>query len=50
MRALSILERHARDIPWNGIGAKTYGLHDLNAALAEAESFKVPKALVAPNQ
>jgi threonine dehydrogenase-like Zn-dependent dehydrogenase len=49
LRALRILERHARDIPWNEIGAKTYGLHDLNAALAEAETFKVPKALVKPN-
>jgi hypothetical protein len=36
-------------MPWNEIGAKTYGLHDLNEALAEAEALKVPKALVKPN-
>lgn len=49
LRALRILERHARRVPWHEIGAKTYGLHDLNEALAEAESLTVPKALVAPN-
>ena len=49
LRALRILERHARRVPWNEIGQKVYGLHELDAALAEAESFKVPKALVAPN-
>ena len=49
LRALRILERHARRVPWSEIGQKVYGLHDLDAALAEAESFKVPKALVAPN-
>jgi L-iditol 2-dehydrogenase len=49
LRALRILERHARQIPWNEIGAKTYGLNDLNEALKEAEAFKVPKALVSPN-
>ena len=49
LRALRILDRHARQVPWNEIGAKTYALTDLNTALAEAESFKVPKALVKPN-
>jgi L-iditol 2-dehydrogenase len=49
LRALRVLERHARRMPWNEIGAKTYGLHDLNEALAEAEALKVPKALVKPN-
>jgi L-iditol 2-dehydrogenase len=49
LRALRILERHARRIPWHEIGAKTYGLYDLNEALAEAEALKVPKALVKPN-
>ena len=49
LRALRMLERYARRVPWNEIGAKTYGLHELNTALAEAESFKVPKALVKPN-
>ena len=49
LRALRILERHARRMPWHEIGAKTYGLHELNDALAEAEALKVPKALVKPN-
>lgn len=48
LRALRILERHAHHVPWREIGAKTYGLYDLNAALREAEAFKVPKALVSP--
>jgi len=49
LRALRVLERHARHVPWGEIGAKTYGLHELNEALAEAEAFRVPKALVKPN-
>ncbi len=49
LRALRILERHARHIPWHEIGAKTYGLHHWTDALAEAEAYKVPKALVKPN-
>lgn len=49
LRALRILERHARRVPWRDIGAKTYGLHDLNDALHEAERFRVPKALVKPD-
>ncbi|MEX2270580.1 MAG: zinc-binding dehydrogenase [Vicinamibacterales bacterium] len=49
LRALRILERHAARVPWREIGTKTYGLHDLNTALAEAEALTVPKALVKPN-
>ncbi|HUF22912.1 MAG TPA: zinc-binding dehydrogenase [Vicinamibacterales bacterium] len=49
LRALRILERHAGHVPWHEIGAKTYALDELNTALAEAEAFKVPKALVKPN-
>lgn len=48
LRALRILERHARDIPWREIGARTYRLHELNEALREAEAFRISKGLVAP--
>jgi threonine dehydrogenase-like Zn-dependent dehydrogenase len=48
LRALRILERHAADIPWRDIGAKTYGLRELNTALADAEAMRIPKALVKP--
>ena len=49
LRALRILECHARHVPWHAIGAKTYSLHELNEALAEAEALTVLKALVKPN-
>jgi L-iditol 2-dehydrogenase len=49
LRALRILERHAHHVPWREIGAKTYGLHELDGALKAAEAFTVPKALVKPN-
>jgi len=49
VRALRILERHHRSVPWRAIGAKTYPLGDLNQALADAEAMRLPKALVQPN-
>lgn len=49
LRALTILERHAQQVPWCDIGARVYALSELNAALAAAESMQIPKALVAPN-
>jgi L-iditol 2-dehydrogenase len=48
LRALSILERHAASIPWREIGARRYGLRQLDAALADAEAMRIPKALVDP--
>jgi L-iditol 2-dehydrogenase len=48
LRALDALERWGSEVPWHRIGAKTYGLGQLNEALAEAEALKVPKALVDP--
>ena len=48
LRALRALERYGSEVPWQRIGAATYGLHGLNDALAAAEAFKVPKALVDP--
>ena len=48
LRALSILERHAASIPWREIGERRYGLRQLDAALADAEAMRIPKALVDP--
>jgi threonine dehydrogenase-like Zn-dependent dehydrogenase len=48
MTALTMLERHAEDVPWERIGATTFGLDELNEALAEAEALKFSKALVKP--
>jgi L-iditol 2-dehydrogenase len=49
LRALSILERHP-SIPFRKIGARRYALHELDAALADAEAMRIPKALVDPWQ
>jgi L-iditol 2-dehydrogenase len=48
LRALRALERHGGEVPWHRIGAATYGLTGLNDALAAAEAFRLPKALVDP--
>ncbi len=50
VRALRILERHASRMAWRDIGARTFGLHQLNTALSEAEAFRIPKAIVDPWQ
>lgn len=48
LRALQALERHGHEVPWARIGAATYGLGQLNEALALAGALKIPKALVNP--
>ncbi len=48
VRALRILERYHATIPWRAIGARTYGLTEINEALADAEAMRLPKALVRP--
>ncbi len=48
LRALSILARWPAEVPWAKLGARTYGLGALNEALAAAEAFEIPKALVDP--
>ena len=48
LRALQVLERYHHEIPWHLIGARTYGLGQINDALAVAESMVIPKALVDP--
>jgi 2-desacetyl-2-hydroxyethyl bacteriochlorophyllide A dehydrogenase len=48
LRALSILETTAGQVPFRAIGARTFRLEDVNEALAEAEAMRLPKALVAP--
>ena len=50
LRALGFLERYAASVPWRRIGVRTYGLAALNDALADAESMRIPKALVDPFQ
>ena len=48
LRALSYLERYARQVPWREIGGRTYSLSGLNEALADAEAMRITKALVDP--
>jgi threonine dehydrogenase-like Zn-dependent dehydrogenase len=48
LRALTVLDRQRGRIPFRKIGAKRYGLSELNAALADAEAMRIPKALVDP--
>ncbi|HEX5070572.1 MAG TPA: zinc-binding dehydrogenase, partial [Vicinamibacterales bacterium] len=50
LRALRALERYGSDVPWDRIGARTFGLGDLNEALETAGALKIPKALVDPWQ
>ncbi len=50
LRALALLERHASRVPWRRIGARVYGLDQLNDALADAEAMRLPKALVDPRR
>lgn len=47
-QALTLLARHAATVPWARIGAVTFGLDELNEALADAEALRFSKALVAP--
>ena len=48
LRALSILEHNGARIPFRRIGARRYGLGELNNALRDAEAMRIPKALVDP--
>ena len=48
LRALRALERYQHEVPWHLIGARTYGLRDINDALRVAESLAIPKALIDP--
>jgi L-iditol 2-dehydrogenase len=48
LRALGALDRYGHEVPWQLIGAKTFGLGEINQALAEAEALAIPKALVDP--
>jgi L-iditol 2-dehydrogenase len=48
LRALELLERHGAHVPWQAIGARTYGLKDVGQALADAEAMRITKALVDP--
>jgi L-iditol 2-dehydrogenase len=48
LRAIGALERYAGEVPWHRIGARTFGLADINTALEVAAALTVPKALVDP--
>ncbi len=48
LRALGALERYRDEVPWERIGAATYGLGEINEALSAAEALAIPKALVDP--
>ena len=48
LRALRALERYHHEIPWHLIGAQTFGLSQINEALACAGALTIPKALVDP--
>jgi L-iditol 2-dehydrogenase len=48
LRALTFLERYAASVPWSAIGERTYALHQLDEALADAEAMRITKALVDP--
>jgi L-iditol 2-dehydrogenase len=47
--ALTLLARYGESIPWARIGSATFGLRDLDRALADAEAMRFSKALVRPN-
>jgi L-iditol 2-dehydrogenase len=49
LRALTVLDLHARTIPFRDIGARVYPMSEINAALADAEAMRLPKALVDPS-
>ena len=48
LRALTVLDMHASVVPFRDIGAQIYAMGDINVALADAESMRLPKALVDP--
>jgi D-arabinose 1-dehydrogenase-like Zn-dependent alcohol dehydrogenase len=50
VRALTVLDMHAATTPFRDIGARVYAMRDINAALADAEAMRLPKALVDPTR
>jgi L-iditol 2-dehydrogenase len=50
VRALKVLQMCAATVPFREIGARVYAMNDINAALADAEAMRLPKALVAPTR
>jgi L-iditol 2-dehydrogenase len=48
LRALTVLDMYAETLPFRDIGAKVYAMREINAALADAEAMRLPKALVNP--
>jgi L-iditol 2-dehydrogenase len=50
LRAIDALERYGHEVPWARIGARTFGLGEINEALAAAGALAIPKALVDPTR
>ena len=50
VRALTLLDMHAQTMPFRDIGARIYAMSEINTALADAESMRLPKALVDPSR
>lgn len=50
LRALTVLDMHAAALPFRDIGARVYPMSEINAALADAEAMRLPKALVDPSR
>ena len=48
LRALKLLERYSKTVPWHRIASRRFGLDELNGALQMAERFAIPKGLVDP--
>ena len=48
LRALNILDRYRDEIPFRDIGARRFGLTQINEALEVAAALAIPKALVDP--
>jgi L-iditol 2-dehydrogenase len=50
LRALTVLDMYAATTPFRDIGARMYAMSEINAALADAEAMRLPKALVDPSR
>jgi len=50
LRALTVLDMYAHSVPFRDIGARVYPMSEINAALADAEAMRLPKAVVDPSR
>lgn len=47
-RAIAMLGRHHRQIPWRRLAERQYGLADAQRALEDVAALRVPKAVIVP--